>query len=80
MPGTSEVIYNINANSQLLNQVLSYPVALNTKLQTTVHFLIKNKEHTTTYRAPRHLKCALRYITANNLQIGNGFKLCNNIS
>ena len=76
MPGTSEVIYNINANSQLLNQVLS----LNTKLQTTVHFWIKNKDQTTTYRAPRHLKCALRYITANNLLIGNGFKLCNNIS
>jgi hypothetical protein len=43
MQGTSEVIHNINANSQLLNQVFSDPVALNTKLEILVPFWIKIK-------------------------------------
>jgi hypothetical protein len=39
MQGTSEVVYNININSQLLNQeFLSDPVALNTNLEILVHF------------------------------------------
>lgn len=38
MQGNSEDIYNINAKSQLLNQVFSGPVALNTKLEILVHF------------------------------------------
>jgi len=45
--GTSEVIYNINANGQLLNQVFSDPVALDTKVELLVPFWIKTniKEH-----------------------------------
>jgi len=41
--GTSEVIYNINANGQFLNQVFSDPVALDTKVELLVHFWIKTK-------------------------------------
>jgi hypothetical protein len=43
MQGTSEIIYNINENSQLLNQVFSNPVALDTKLEIPVPFWIKTK-------------------------------------
>jgi hypothetical protein len=41
MSGTSEVIDNTNANSQLLNQGWSDPVALDTKLEILVYFGIK---------------------------------------
>jgi len=43
MQGTSEVIYNIKANSLLLNQVFYDPVALNTKLEILVPFWIRTK-------------------------------------
>jgi hypothetical protein len=40
---TSEVIYNINANSQLVNQVFSDPVALDMKVEIPVPFWVKTK-------------------------------------
>jgi len=43
MQGNSEVICNINANSQLVNQVFSDPVVLDMKVEILVPFWIKTK-------------------------------------